>query len=97
MNTEELKSIIAEGDYDATDLLMKHCPNVYRQFHKRADALAKLLSEVKEAFPDARFYTVGGDGFALVLGETHSGHGESPNHELVAASAVKLHVMGGDW
>ncbi|KGA31160.1 hypothetical protein KS43_19695 [Pectobacterium odoriferum] len=90
-----MKSIIAEGDYDATDLLMEHCPTVYRRFHKHSDTMAKLLNEVRRKFPDARFYTTGGDGFALLLGESHSG--ESPNTELIAASAVKFHVMGGDW
>lgn len=97
MNTEELKSIIAEGDYDATDLLMEHCPTVYRRFHKHSDTMAKLLDEVRKEFPDAIFYTTGGDGFALLLGESHSGSHENPNHELMAASAVKFHVMGGDW
>ncbi|RKO74395.1 hypothetical protein C5E04_18940 [Pectobacterium parmentieri] len=95
MNTEELKSIIAEGDYDALDLLMEHCPTVYRRFHKHSDTMAKLLNEVRRKFPDARFYTTGGDGFALLLGDSHSG--ESSNTELMAASASKFHVMGGDW
>uniref|UniRef100_A0AB39AC08 Uncharacterized protein n=2 Tax=unclassified Caudoviricetes TaxID=2788787 RepID=A0AB39AC08_9CAUD len=97
MNTEELKEIIAEGERDATDLLNERCPKLYRQFDKHADALAKLLKEVKEHFPDARYYTSGGDGFVLVLGETHSGYNESPNNELVALTSTTLNVQGGDW
>ena len=97
MNTDELKERIAEGSEDAYDLLCDKVPTAYRRFHRLEAALAKLLEEVRESYPDARYYTTGGDGFALLLGESHSGRGETPNNELMALSAAKLTVQGGDW
>ncbi|NUL35089.1 hypothetical protein [Kosakonia sacchari] len=97
MNTEELKKTIAEEDETASTLLFYAMPHASARFHRLSNSMAKLLNEVREHFPDARFYTSGGDGFALVLGETHSGKGETPNTELVASLATKLRVHGGDW
>ncbi|EIC1587389.1 hypothetical protein K9692_004849, partial [Escherichia coli] len=47
--------------------------------------------------PEARYYTCGGDGFGLVLGETHSGKYDKDNSELLAITASKLTVTGGTW
>ncbi|QEO01368.1 hypothetical protein [Enterobacter kobei] len=97
MNTEELKEKIADGEETAFELLIDAMPQASTRFHKAADTLAKLLKDVRKHFPEARYYTSGGDGFALILGETHSGRGETPNNELSALESDKLQVMGGDW
>lgn len=97
MYTEELKKRIAEGHEDAYDLLSDKVPAASRRFYRLEAALAKLLEEVRESYPDAMYYTTGGDGFALLLGESHSGSEEVPNNELMALSAAKLTVQGGDW
>lgn len=97
MNTEELKERIADSEETAFELLTDTMPSASTRFHKAANELAKLLKDVREYFPEARYYTSGGDGFALILGDTHSGKGESPNNELSALKSDKLHVQGGDW
>lgn len=97
MDTEQLKEVIESGEDSAYGLLFDKMPNALGRFNRITNNLAKLLDEVKEHFPEARYYTSGGDGFVLVLGDTHSGKGEEPNNELVALSASKLHVQGGDW
>ncbi|WP_405079657.1 hypothetical protein ACI51Z_09235 [Pectobacterium carotovorum] len=96
MNTEEVKSAIEGGRGDALDLLLENCPKAYDAFHKHANALAKVLAGVRKQFPDAVYYTSGGDGFALLLGSSHGDH-EEPNTELQATQSVKLKVQGGDW
>lgn len=97
MNTEELKERIADSEETAFDLLIDAMPRASTRFHKAAATLARLLDDVREHFPEARYYTSGGDGFSLILGDTHSGRGETPNTELSALESDCLHVMGGDW
>lgn len=97
MNTEQLKEIIESDEDSAYGLLYSKMPKAEAKFNRLSNGLAELLKEVKTHFPEARYYTSGGDGFVLVLGDTHSGRGESPNNDLVALSARKLYVQGGDW
>ncbi|HEY3591900.1 MAG TPA: hypothetical protein VGL07_17805 [Buttiauxella sp.] len=97
MNTEQLKQHIEDTDDTALDLLLDAMPRGASRFVSITNNLAKYLAEVKQHYPEARFYTSGGDGFALILGDTHSGKGENPNNELMAIQAPKLRVMGGDW
>lgn len=63
MNTEELKQRIADGDKSAFELLIDAMPTASTRFHRLAGNMAKLLDDVREHFPEARFYTSGGDGF----------------------------------
>ncbi|CAD5822514.1 MULTISPECIES: hypothetical protein [Escherichia] len=99
MYTEEIKQVIkdSEGITTARDLLSDVMPTAASRFYRLSTALEKLRQEVREHFPEAKYYTVGGDGFALVLGDTHSGRNSSANHELAALISDKLHVEGGDW
>lgn len=97
MRTEELKERIRNGNEDAFDLLLDAVPNAAKRFDRLTKDLAKLREEVRKHFPDAIYYTAGGDGFVLILGDTHSGKGEKSNEELVALSSEKLTVMGGGW
>lgn len=97
MMTEELKAHISETGESAFEVLLDAMPTVATRFYRLEVNLAKLLDEVRQHFPDARFYTSGGDGFALILGETHSGGGGHSNNELSALTAGKLRVEGGDW
>ncbi|CAM3715798.1 hypothetical protein BS639_17045 [Rouxiella silvae] len=97
MRTDELKQHIEETGESAFEILSDALPKVSAKFYRLEKSMAKLLDEVREHFPEAIFYTSGGDGFALSLGDTHSGRGWQPNNELVAVFATKLHVAGGDW
>lgn len=99
MNTDEIKRVIedSEGMTTATDILSDVMPTASARFYRLSTALEKLRQEVREHFPEAKYYTVGGSGFALVLGDTHSGRNSNANHELVALISDKLHVEGGDW
>lgn len=97
LDTQELKKIIAEGHEDAFDLLIDRIPTASTRFHRLAGNMAKLLDDIREHFPEALFYTTGGNGFCLVLGDTHSGKSEKANNELIALTSDKLNVMGGDW
>ena len=58
--------------------------------------IAKVLREIREVFPDAEFYTSGGNGFALVLGDTHEGKGDS-QYQRVGWNGVCAKISGGDW
>lgn len=97
MDTEQLKQHIADEDVSAYELLSEVMPTAASRFYRTTNTLAKLLEEVRQHYPEARFYTAGGDGFALILGDTHSGMGESPNQELSALMAPRLTCQGGDW
>ncbi|HEY1843665.1 MAG TPA: hypothetical protein VGH05_02265 [Buttiauxella sp.] len=99
MYTDEIKRVIedSEGIATATNLLSDVMPTASARFYRLSTALEKLRQEVREHFPEAKYYTAGGDGLALVLGDTHSGRDASANHELVALFSETLHVEGGDW
>lgn len=99
MCTDEIKRVIedSEGMTTAGDLLSDVMPAASARFYRLSTALEKLRQEVREHFPEAKYYTAGGDGFALVLGDTHSGRASTANHELVALYSDKLCVEGGDW
>ncbi|CAH6085303.1 MULTISPECIES: hypothetical protein [Citrobacter] len=91
MNTEELLEHIG-GDYCvAYNLLDEKCPNVERRFKRLTKALAALLDEIKQEFPDACYYTASG-GFNLLLGDSDAGS------KMVALSASHyLSVGDGDF
>lgn len=99
MYTNEIKQVIkgSEGMTTARDLLSDVMPTAASRFYRLSAALEKLRQEVREHFPEAKYCTVDGDGFALVIGDTHSGRDSFANHELVALISEKLHVEGGDW
>ncbi len=91
MNTEELLEHIGGDYYGAYNLLDEKCPNVERRFKRITKALAALLDEVKQEFPDACYYTASG-GFNLLLGESDAGN------KMVALSASHyLSVGDGDF
>lgn len=97
MDTEQLKQHMADEDVSAYELLSEVMPTAASRFYRTTNTLAKLLDEVRQHYPDATFYTAGGDGFSLILGDTHSGRDASPNQELSALTATKLTCRGGDW
>lgn len=91
MNTEELLEHIGGDYYEACNLLDEKCPNVERRFKRLTKALAALLDEVKQEFPDACYYTASG-GFNLLLGDSNAGN------KMVALSASHyLSVGDGDF
>ncbi len=98
MDTDELKQYLADNpDETAYDVLLDAMPNAASRFHRLESNMARLLEDVREHFPDALFYTSGGRGFSLVLGDTHSGKQDTGNQELQAMVASRLNVEGGDW
>ncbi|MCO9048782.1 hypothetical protein [Acinetobacter sp. UC24323] len=95
----EVLAVLAEGKLDASDLLYTANPNFEKRFMRLNTALAKLLDEVREYFPDANYYSPN-DGMALLLGDSHaSRHGEPSQKELVAiySDALVGRLSGGDW
>lgn len=92
MNTEELLKHINKDDYyEACALLSDKCPAAERRFKRLTKALAELLKEVKQEFPDANYYTASG-GFNLLLGDSGAGN------RMVALSASHyLSVGDGDF
>lgn len=90
-----LAALQARGDMDAYWFATEHLPNVERRFKRLTTALAKLLEDVQEDFPDAMYYTASG-GLHLLLGDSHADN--TPHRELAAFSAGgALHVGDGDW
>ncbi|HEM7081246.1 hypothetical protein [Acinetobacter baumannii] len=99
MTEEDVLSAIAGGDVDANDLLNEANPNFEKRFKRLNTALAKLLDEVREYFPDANYYSPN-DGMVLLLGSSHADKdGQPPQQELVAANSDALsgRISGGDW
>ncbi|HHP4690920.1 TPA: hypothetical protein ACSBZD_002830 [Acinetobacter baumannii] len=100
----EVLAVLAEGELDASDLLYTANPNFEKRFLRLNTALAKLLDEVREYFPDANYYSPN-DGMVLLLGSSHcSDNNAYINHqnsqqELVAVSSDALccKLSGGDW
>ncbi|QGJ41505.1 hypothetical protein E4179_14835 [Citrobacter freundii] len=91
MNTEELLEHIGGDYYWAYNLLDEKCPNVERRFKRLTKAIAALLDEVKQEFPDACYYTASGC-FNLLLGDSDAGN------KMVALSASHyLSVGDGDF
>lgn len=99
LSETEVLAILAEGELDASDLLYTANPNFEKRFKRLNTALAKLIDEVREYFPDANYYTPN-DAMSLLLGSSHSVEdGQAPQQELVAASSDALsgRLSGGDW
>jgi len=95
----EVLAVLAEGELDASDLLYTANPNFEKRFKRLNTALAKLIDEVREYFPDANYYTPN-DGMVLLLGSSHAvDDGQPPQQELVAANndALNGRLSGGDW
>lgn len=91
MNTKELIERIDGNQYEAYRLLDEKCPNIERRFKRLTKALAALLDEVKQEYPDANYYTASG-GFNLLLGEIEGGS------SMIALSASSyLSVGDGDF
>ncbi|EJB8459106.1 hypothetical protein MW354_000300 [Acinetobacter baumannii] len=103
MTEEDVLGAIDEGE-TAKELLDSVDPNFAKRFKRLNTALAKLLDEVRESFPDANYYSPN-DGMVLLLGSSHcSDNNAYINHqnsqqELVAVSSDALccKLSGGDW
>lgn len=103
MNAEQLRQHFSELDveeveYQAWALLRASKPTAERRFNRLTKALADLLEEVKEEFPDACYFT-GSGGFNLLIGPSHEQGGRgSGNPQYIALSAnAKLAVGDGDF
>lgn len=100
----EVLAVLAEGELDASDLLYTANPNFEKRFKRLNTALAKLLDEVREYFPDANYYSPN-DGMVLLLGSSHCRdtnsfiNNQHAQKDLVAveSSALCGKLSGGDW
>lgn len=99
LDTAECLRRIAEGDdfgpLDAEDILLAEIPNARRRFRAIDKSLRRLLAEVREAFPDATYYT-GGGSFNLMIGHSHSERGGRGQSELIALSG-QAQISDGDF
>lgn len=85
---------LVEAGGSASSLLDEADRNFSRRFNRLDTAIVKLLADVRKHFPDATYYTASG-GFNLLLGSSHTGHGES-QHDLIALSG-KARISDGDF
>lgn len=96
MDQDEVLDTIKDGEEDAYDLLKYADPNLIRRFKRLDSTLIKLLSDVREHFSDAQYYTASG-GFHLMLGSSHgSGYNQPPQKELIALDG-KAAISDGDF
>lgn len=83
-------------DWNADGLLDIELPTMRKRLDRVDRQIRKLLTEIQETFPDAQFYTSGGDGFALILGDTHDDRSEQDQQQR-SAWMGKSTIGGGDW
>lgn len=96
MNEEEVLSVIAGGDMDASDLLNQANPNFEKQFKKLTKGLENLMKDIRKSFPDASYYSAS-DGLIIMLGRSH-GDSTEPQRDLEAADGGLYGMLsGGDF
>jgi hypothetical protein len=93
---EDVLQRIADGE-TASEILDEKIPTVRRRFRKATQTLRKIMDEVREEFPDANYYTGGGDGLELLLGQSHSFGGKIQSELIAESGDSRLSVGGGDW
>ncbi|WP_462150536.1 hypothetical protein [Acinetobacter baumannii] len=99
LSEAEVLAVLAEGELDASDLLYTANPNFEKRFKRLNTALAKLLDEVREYFPNAEYYCPS-DAMVLLIGSSHADKDGQPHQqELIAANSDALsgRISGGDW
>jgi hypothetical protein len=96
LSDEDVMELLRISGYDAEEILWQRVPTAKRKFKHIVKLMKKLLGEVKEHFPDARFYTSGGDGLSLLIAAHHD-ENDSPRYDVEALAAVGQLVEGGDW
>lgn len=94
MKEAEVLAALAAGELDAYAVLMAADPTIERRFKRIDGALVKLLSDVRDHFPDAEYYTAS-SGFHLLLGHSH-GYPDKPQQQLVALNG-KARIGDGDF
>ncbi|HFX6518393.1 TPA: hypothetical protein ACIFEI_002070 [Acinetobacter nosocomialis] len=96
MTEEDVLNTIAEGEFDANDLLNQANPNFEKQFKKLTKGLEKLMKDIRKNFPNAQYYSAN-DGMILLLGGPHSSSG-NPQQDLEAVDGgLKSVLSGGDF
>jgi len=95
MDEHEILHVINDRDINASDLLQEAMPNAARRFYRLTNSMNKLLQEVREHFPDAKYYSASGT-VSLLLGSSHDKN-DNPVREMVAVTSPDLNIEGGDW
>lgn len=93
---DDVDRLVESGEGDAEELLMRELPGIRRRFQRLDKAIAKLLADVREVFPNAEYYTSGGDGFTLLLGPSHDDNCR-PQYQRIALEGQHAKISGGDW
>jgi len=94
---EDILAMLESGEYcDSRQILLERMPSIEKRFDKVCKQMSTLLKDIQEHFPDANYYTGGGDGFDLLLGDSHNRQ-EKSQQELIALIGIDVWVGGGDW
>jgi hypothetical protein len=84
------------GETDAYGLFREVLPGYDKKLDRLDKRIAKLLSEIRDVFPDAEYYTASG-GFSLVLGCTHGGYDGEQAQQQRTAWGGSAEIGDGDW
>ncbi|HAW58240.1 MAG TPA: hypothetical protein DCX03_04385 [Bacteroidales bacterium] len=96
MYERDVIAFLAENhDETALSLIDSVDPKLVKAFEKADRALKKALDDICKYFPDAHYYTSGGDSLCLLLGRSHGDYHESQQQLEVCQGISK--VDGGDW
>lgn len=95
MREADVLEAIENDDRTALGLLFDAIPGAGTRFNRLTANLHTLLLDIREHFPDAKFYSANGT-VHLMLGDSHDMRGKAQN-ELVAVTATNLDIGGGDW
>lgn len=96
LTEQECLALIDSEGWSAEGLLEYRLgENLRAEFDRVDRAMVKFLAKVKKHFPDANYYTSGGVGFSLLLGQSHNLH-DQPQQQLSCYLGA-AQVGGGDW
>lgn len=96
MNQNECLQYLEENHISASELFNDRCPKLSAKFRRRVKALAQLLEEVREEFPDATFYT-GSGGLNILLGDSHDGNCREQSVLLADSASDLISISDGDF
>ncbi len=87
------KLIKEEGYHDASFLLRRKLPKMVAKLNRLDKKIISLLNEIREAFPEAEYYTASG-GFNLLLGPSHDDYNEFGKQTIGNSQAQRIAWSG---
>ncbi len=96
MFDREVEEIEVEGEGDDTPYLT---PTEYRAFKRHVEGLNKLITQVRQRYPEAQYYLACSLGATLNIlsGDSHDGPEATACQERIIESLTLEHADGGDW